>query len=251
MSLIADFFEALRFLTIIPIPQKGPGPSVPGSFSSSSLARSMFFFPLAGLLIGAVTLGIYFLFQSYLPASLTILILLTTPIFLSGGLHLDGFADFVDGFGGGKNKEDILRIMKDSHIGTFGAAGIVLLLLAKYQMLLELPSKEMVFLMALASSRWVQVVLCFFLPPANPSQGLAKEVAQKVGVRELTGASIFLFLMTVWLQGLGLVLFVGLVLFSALIGWIFYQRLGGITGDLIGAASEMTELMIYFLAVLL
>ncbi|MBI3307156.1 MAG: adenosylcobinamide-GDP ribazoletransferase [Candidatus Omnitrophica bacterium] len=245
MPLLIDFMEALRFLTIFPIPL----PKGARRHSASALAHSMLFFPLVGLCIGFISLGVYFIFKSHIPYTISNLFLLIIPVILSGGLHLDGFADFLDGFCSGKNKEEMFKIMKDSRIGTFGAAGLVLLLLIKYQLLMELPLKEAVFLMALASSRWIQVALCFFLPAAKPSEGLGREVAHKVGVRELTGASIFLFLMTIWLQGLGLILFVGLVLFLALVSWIFVQRFGGITGDLIGAASEMTEIMIYFLTV--
>ena len=245
-----DFLEALRFLTILPLPPAK-------TQKPDALARAMLFFPLVGFSIASVSLGIYVLVSGYLPEKLGILLLLALPILLSGGLHADGFADFCDGFFGGKDKAQILRIMKDSRIGTFGVVGLVLLLLTKMELLQALPSKAIPYLIALTASRWMQVALSFYLPSAReqadltplhgtPSGGgLVEAVARKVGRLELLGASGFLFaVMLLLVPGMGPLLFAGLVGLLLALAVFYKKKLGGITGDMLGAASEMTEVVV-------
>lgn len=234
-----DLKQALSFLTIIPLP----------GIRKGNLKRAMIFFPLVGFLIGAVSLMILLGLSTSLLPRLEALILVTLPILLTGGLHLDGFADFCDGFGG-KNKEEILRIMRDSRVGVWGAAGVVLLLIWKMELLAALPSRGGAFLLSLTASRWAQVVLSYFLPYANPEGGLGESVAKKVKVRELAGATGFLAVLIFFLGAPGLVTFLALLPFLALAGFLFFKRVGGVTGDLLGAASEATEvyvLLIFFL----
>ena len=241
--MLDDFFEALRFLTVLPCPS--PPASRPGS-----LARSTFFFPLVGALIAGISLAIVFALHAVLPENILNLILVICPMVLSGGLHLDGFADSCDGFFSTKDREDALRVMKDSRIGTWAAAGVALLVLAKSEFLSVLPGKPLVFINALAASRWAQVVLCYFLPAARPD-GLGSQVARKVGTRELAGATSFLFLATLPLQWLGFFVFLGLLIVIGLLALLYKKRFGGITGDLLGAANEITELAVYFLTLVL
>lgn len=243
-TIIRDLFAALRFLTIAPIP-------TPSRKKEGDLARSMFFFPLVGFLIGIVSLWIYAWLRPYFSERAANLALLAIPIFLSGGLHLDGFADFCDGFASAKSKEETIRIMKDSRIGVWGAAGVCLLLIAKLELLMDLPMKAAAFLMAMTASRWSQVVLSYFLPYAGRAGGLGEAVAHRVGLRELIGASFFLFLATISMEWLGLVVFFGLLVFLGLLSALFVKRVGGVTGDLLGAASEGTELFILTLVTLL
>lgn len=241
--MFTDFLEALRFLTIFPVPA--------AKKKANDLARAMFFFPLVGFLIGLATLWVFSSASSIFPEGVANLLLVFVPVVLSGGLHLDGFADFCDGFFGPRDKTEILKIMKDPHIGTWGAAGIFFLLLVKYELLRIFPDKAPPLLFALTASRWSQVILSYCLPYAGLEGGLGKRVAQKIQLRELLGATFFLFLVTLWLQWVGLFVFVGLAIFLAPLGYFYKRRLGGITGDLLGAASEMSEaVVLLFLAVL-
>ena len=239
--MILDFIEAVRFLTVLPLP---------GQVREGGLARAMFFFPLVGFLIGVTTLAITQLLSFDLFVRLEALSLVTVPILLTGGLHLDGLADFSDGFFGGKNKEDVLRIMRDSRIGVWGALGVALVLLWKWELLASLPGRGAAFLFSLTASRWSQVVLAYFLPYANPEGGIGKAVAKKISLRELTGATAFLSAAVFFSRGRGVLCFLTLLPFLAGLGFVFRKRLGGVTGDLLGAASEMTEvfvLLIFFL----
>lgn len=235
--MMGDFLEALRFLTVLPIP---------GGKKEGDLARSMFFFPLVGLLIGLLSLAVVRALSLDAFVRLEALALVTLPVLLTGGLHLDGFADFCDGFFGGKDKGEVLRIMRDSRIGAWGTLGLVLLLFWKWELLASLPRRGEVLLLSLVASRWVQVVLAYFLPYANPEGGLGEKVAKRVRVRELVGASAFLTVLVLFTRASGVLAFLALIPFLWGAGWFFKRRVGGITGDLLGAASEASEVFVLF-----
>ena len=236
-TLVTELIEAVRFLTIIPLPDRG---------KKVDLARAMFFFPFVGLLIGVLSLLIVHSLSLYVFVRLEALALITLPILLTGGLHVDGFADFCDGFFGGKKKEDVLRIMRDSRVGVWGALGVVLLLFWKWELLASLSGRDGVLLFSLTASRWAQVVLSYFLPYANPKAGVGEAVAKKVKLHELTGATGFVVAVIFFMRGSGVLCFLALFPFLAAVGFYFKKRVGGITGDLLGAASEATELFLFF-----
>lgn len=242
-SFLGDFRTALRFLTVFPLPG-GTDPV------TSNLARATVFFPLVGFLIGAVSLGLYLLARPFLPPDAADLILLLAPVALTGGLHLDGFADFCDGFFAGGNKAEILRIMKDPHIGVWGAVGLTMLLIAKWEFLHHLPAKAGFFLFAMIVSRWVQAAMAFCLPYAGAPGGLAERVAGKMTVGQWAGATFFLLPAFLLIPMKGWLVFPALAAFLICLGLFFQRRLGGITGDLLGAASELTELFVLVFAVL-
>ncbi len=233
--MISEFFEAVRFLTILPLP---------GGGGEGKLARATFFFPLVGFLIAVATLAVTQLLSFDLFVRLEALSLVTLPILLTGGLHLDGLADFCDGFFGAKEKNEIFRIMRDSRVGAWGVLGVILALFWKWELLASLSGRGSALLFSLTASRWAQVVLAYFLPYANPAGGVGELVAKKVGLRELVGASVFLSLVGFFLKGKGVLCFIALLPFLAGIGFLFRKRVGGVTGDLLGAASEMTEIFI-------
>lgn len=239
--MISDFFCALGFLTIFPSPQSK------GGVKEGDLARSMFFFPLIGILIGVLSLLVVELFSFSPFGRIKALALVTLPILFSGGLHVDGFSDFCDGFFSGKNKEEILRIMRDSRIGVWGASGVVLLLFWKWELLATFPNRATPFLLSLTASRWAQVALAYFLPYANPVGGLGQTVAKKVGIRELAGATGFLSVLIFSTGGVGVICFLALLPFLAGVGFLFWKRVQGITGDLLGAASEATEVFVFLI----
>lgn len=235
--MIADFVEAVRFLTLLPLPRR---------WKKGDLPHAMFFFPLVGFLIGVFSLAVAYGLSPYLFPRLQALVLVTVPILVTGGLHVDGLADFCDGFFGGKSKSDVLRIMRDSRVGVWGALGVALLLLWKLEFLAALPGRGGPLLLSLVAGRWAQVVLCYFLPYANPVGGLGEAVARKVKVRELAGATAFLAVLVFFLSAPGIVCFLALLPFLAALGLAFQKRVGGVTGDLLGAASEMTEVFVLF-----
>ncbi len=242
-KIIRDFSTALTFLTILPFP-------TPKTSEESSLAKSMIFFPLIGFLIGVIALTAAHFLEPIFSSRFAYLMMVLIPILLNGGLHIDGFADFVDGFLGGEDKAGILRIMKDSAIGAWAVVAVVFLILAKWELIVLLPLRAGAFLFALTASRWAQVLLSFFQAYAGAAPGLGTSVARKVQAREMVGATLTTFAAAIFLLGLnGVVIMAALAIFVFLIGRYFQSRIGGITGDLIGATSEITELLVFMLAI--
>jgi adenosylcobinamide-GDP ribazoletransferase len=234
--LFEDFFEALRFLTIFKVPSQT-------RWSENALARSMIFFPSVGLMIAGLSLALFSVAENFFPHRIATLVLLIAPIVISGGLHVDGFADFCDGFFGGKERADILRIMKDSRVGAWGALGVALLMLTKFELLLAIPQQGIVFVGALVASRWAQVVLSAALPYAGLGEGISELVAKKTSAREVLGATLFL-MPFLFLIPNGFLILSSCVFFLFALGSFFKKKVGGITGDLFGAASELTEVFI-------
>ena len=202
--LIRRFLLALSFLTVLPIPliffkkeiENKNNNSVNADFSKSSV-----FFPLAGLLIGGILYVFYLLLKCInLPIQLQAGFLLAIWVFLSGGLHLEGLADMVDGFSGGENKEDIIRIMKDGSIGAKGAIVLILLILLKYLLLYSLTesSKGGILLLAPMLGRWSMVIAAYSGKPASSSNTLSNMFTRYLGKKELListlSAVIFIFL---------------------------------------------------------
>lgn len=235
-----DFLIAVSFLTILPV-------SVDVTEKKNALARAMIFFPLVGLGIAGVSLGLVHLLNPFLSERLSNLLLVLFPIVLSGGLHTDGLSDFFDGFFQGKSREDILRVMKDPHIGVWGTLSIVFFILLKWELLMILPSKGKIFLVAITLSRWSHVFLSYLQPYARIEGGLGEAVAQKIGKRELAGASLLALLAAGLLGWNGLCVFLGIFLFVLWMGHFCQKKIGGITGDAIGATGEMSEIMSYVL----
>ena len=125
------FFGAIRFFTRL---------TVPGwvGHSSEALERSSRYFPAVGLIVGGVAALVFVLSSLILPKTLAVLASMASTLYVTGAFHEDGWSDMVDGFGGGWDKPQILTIMKDSRIGSFGAVALVILLLAKFCALLEI-----------------------------------------------------------------------------------------------------------------
>ncbi len=126
------FLIALQFLTIIPVP-------FPLRCEERDLGRSMAFFPLVGLFLGALLVGADFVLTLRLPRPVVDLLLITLLSAVTGALHLDGLADVCDGLAARGGRERFLAVMKDSRIGAVGVVGLVLALLLKYEALLHIP----------------------------------------------------------------------------------------------------------------
>lgn len=232
-----EFRLAGAFLTRFPV--AGADPIQP-----RQLARSMAFYPLIGLLLGALLVGADLLLGQLLPRAVLDALLLTLLIVVTGALHLDGLADLLDGLAGGKDRESLLRIMKDSRIGAIGAVGLVMVLLLKYLSLTSLPlaQKTAALLLMPAAGRWTPVVLAVTCPYLRPEGGTGKAFVEEVGRRELAIATSFLAVLVLGLFRLqGLLIFGLLALAAGIMIAYCRRRLGGVTGDVLGAATEVAE----------
>jgi adenosylcobinamide-GDP ribazoletransferase len=236
------FFGALRFFTRLPVPAWV-------GHSQAALDRAARYFPLVGILVGVLG-GLTFLLVAFvLPVSLAILSSMAATLLVTGAFHEDGLADAVDGFGGGWTREQVLVIMKDSRIGSYGALAVALMLLAKFNALYELPDDWIApaLVAAHAASRFFSTLLIFALDYVRDDDSArAKPLAVRMGAGGLAVAGLFglaplaLLSPEAALAGLGLA-----ALTTVLAARYFVRRIGGYTGDCLGAAQQLAELAIY------
>jgi len=238
---------AIGCLTILPF-----GPR--GDIQDTDLGGSWLWFPLVGLLIGAGLVGVYVLTSLVFPPLVVAACVLLSWVVITGALHLDGLGDLVDGLYGGRTREERLRIMKDPHVGAMAVVSLVLLLLLKFALLSSIPSAAMnrTLLISPCLGRYAMVLLGSTLPYARSEAGTAAPFVKYGTKRAWLGAT----LMAVPASGLafgsrGLVLFGVTLVGSLLMRAIFHRALGGITGDALGAAGEVTEALMMFVVVLI
>ena len=227
-----DLLAALQFLTILPVKR---------NFTSAQIARSAAYFPVVGLIIGAILLGLHCLLTFLLPGGIVSGLLLAALVVLGGGLHLDGLADTIDGLAGHRTPERRLEIMHDSRIGAIGAVGLFLFLIIEYITLNSLPDKWMPFTLLLAPtvSRWAMIDAIFAYPYARP-EGLGKAFKQGVSWIELLIASLVaLALAAILFQTAGLVILATVFIVINGAALYFKRQLGGLTGDTYGAINEI------------
>jgi len=236
---------ALTFLTTLPWPRVGRA-------DARDLARSLFWFPWVGALLGLIFWAAWRLLLQYFPAAAASALLLTLTVILTRGLHLDGLADTADGLGGGRDRGEILRIMKDSHLGTFGATALLLVLLLKFALFQAWAGPGRIFLLYPVVSRWGLVFLAYLSPYARPEGGLGEAMTTGASLRTLTGATLSAALLSFLAYGIsGLLLLTGAALAILLLSFYFRKKLGGVTGDVLGAAAELVEVLVLAGALLL
>lgn len=234
-----EFRTAAAFLTIFPVGREL-------SMEPSRLARSMGLFPAVGLVIGLFLVVLNWALAPLVPRGVLDTLLVLIMIVVTGGLHLDGMADVIDGLAGSRERESSLRIMKDSRVGAMGAVSLMMILLLKYVCLHNVPSevKSAALLFMPAAGRWVQVALACCAPYVRPEGGTGAVFVDHVGVREFLVAGVTLTVAALVLfHWQGAVLLVALGLAALLLLRYFKRRLGGVTGDVLGAATELIEVL--------
>lgn len=242
-ALLVSFSDAVSFLTIVPL----PCPLAAGD-ASSRVGRALGWFPAVGALVGLAAGAAVCLGRFWWTPEVAAFLGLATAAFLTGGLHLDGFADTVDGLASWKKKEEALSIMRDARIGALGALGLFLILGLQWTFLVAIPSEKLLLglMAAFALSRWGMVLSCHLFPVAKGSSRLGGLATREKSRPALWGASFLAagisFASSSWSQSLFL-----LALTAALIwflGQFFVSRFGGVTGDTLGASGEVTTLFL-------
>ena len=230
---------ALTFLTKVPWPRSTQA-------EAQDLARSLFWFPWVGALLGLIFLGAWSGLNWLLPRPAAAALLLCLTVLITGGLHLDGLADTIDGLGGGQTPEECWRIMKDSRVGAFGVMSLILVLLAKFALFLAAGQKGLrgEFILFPIISRWSMVYLAYLSPYARPEGGLG-EAMTTVSRRTAVGATLAALALAVLVYGLkGLLVLLAAAVVVWLLSRFFKQKLGGITGDVLGAVNEVMEVAV-------
>jgi len=229
--MIHAFLAALQFLTILPV-RTPPG----------SLATAAVFFPVVGALVGLASAGIYFLLLPVAPRSLLAILIVALWAVWNGGLHEDGLADTADAFGGGQSREDILRILKDSAIGSFGALALIFSALLRWQSL-ALAAEGQIGRLLVVSQVLPRVGMLWLAYSAGgATKGLGGSLAEALTRRHLWVATAIALAISFAVAGWTAFLFV--VVCGAVIlplRWFFRSRIGGITGDCLGAANQLQE----------
>ncbi|MDD5016250.1 MAG: adenosylcobinamide-GDP ribazoletransferase [Atribacterota bacterium] len=250
MKILRDFSLAIRFLTIIPVISFSPPDNTDQNEEvlAENFANSMAFFPLVGMLIGILLVLLRRLFYYLTVSSLVSdALVLIVWIWLSGGLHLDGFADSVDGFLGGHDKEEILKIMKDSSTGAKGVVALVSLLLLKYVLLAEMPLwlKDVTLFFTPAIGRWSMVIAAFLGKSARLKNSMGKLFMDYVGWREVIFASLTMAVIGILLFKLYVLplVIIGIVIVLSILKYC-QEKIGGISGDILGAINEIVEVSI-------
>lgn len=229
---------AVAFFTRIPVPA-----SV--EFSQASLNRASRYFPAVGWLIGALCATALWLLMLVFPQDVAVLISIAISLLLTGCFHEDGLADTCDGLGGGWTREQKLSIMKDSRIGTYGAAALWVSLTLKFVVLSQLINPVLALLVAHPLSRIIPTVFIAAMPyVSDVDTSKAKPLAESGSGADTAIAIITGLIALMFINNPFIILFVLLVL--AGVAYVFLKRqIGGFTGDALGAVQQVGELAIY------
>lgn len=264
------FFTALQFFTRMPIPAWV-------GFEPVWLQRCVRYFPLIGALVGGVGVVALALAVQWWPPMVAVVLSMAATVWFTGGFHEDGWADTCDGLGGHVSKERALLIMKDSRLGTYGALGLILILMLKATVLAalltplvtELQAREqshiqqvllgwtsLGLIWAHALSRLMPVLLIRCLPYAGDADhAKAKPLALSIGTGDVVAALLVTLgvvaVLAAWLSHLGWpwatwwramgTSTLAALLITAWAARWFYKRLGGFTGDTLGATQQLSE----------
>jgi adenosylcobinamide-GDP ribazoletransferase len=232
---VRDLSNALRFLTRLPVPATMAG--------ADDLPRTAAWFPLVGAIVGVAVGGAMWAGADVSPW-LGALCALVVWVVITGGLHLDGLADVADALAAShRSPERFLAVLRDPHSGAFGAMAIALQLIAKLVLLAEIPVTHAVVALGLVAAwaRWGALVWALLLPPLAEGSGAAFATGTNPYVIAATG--LVLAFLSAWLSPLLVV--APVVVIAVAVYWKL--RLGGMTGDCLGASIEVTETALLFL----
>jgi adenosylcobinamide-GDP ribazoletransferase len=238
-NLVENLVAAFQFLTRIPMPRL--------AYAPDSLSRSLAFFPVVGLALGAAAALVHRLLAPHLGRPIVALAVVLFLALTTGALHEDGLADAADGFGGGRDREHTLAVLRDSRIGSYGALALILSVSARVLLLSSIPRAHLTGYLVAAQtlSRWTSLPLSL-LPAARSGDGQGARVAGQVSPGTLAlGSALALGICAAALRRSLVAPSCCAVLVTALAARFFWRRLGGVTGDCFGAVIQLTEIAIY------
>jgi len=238
---------ALRTLSILPVPGR----------EAERFSDSLYWFPITGFLLGVLQAGLGYTGNTFGWPELSSLLVVLGGIALTRGLHADGLADFADGFWGGKTREAALRIMKDPQVGSFGVLALVAVMGMKWVLLLQLLHHDAFnwIVAGTVLSRWVMVPLAVMLPYARTGGGTAASFVEGSKRVHLVLATISMLVLLFSLMGFqplfSLAAAASALLAGMVTGFASKRKLGGVTGDVLGATSELTEVAVWLAGALI
>lgn len=240
MDVIQDVALAVQFMTRVPIRSERLDPA--------RLSRAAAWFPAVGLLVGGAAVLAYMFVVPHLARTLAALIAVFVMVMITGGLHEDALADCADAFGGGWTREDKLRIMKDSRIGSFGAVAMILSLTSRVLLLAMMPAGAVVgyLISAQVLARWTPLPLGALLKPAREHEGQGRRLAGATSwLTVALGTAIAIALTILILRASAWQPILTVAIVTGASGLYYKRRLGGITGDCMGATIQLSEIAVY------
>ena len=236
------YFVAQTFMTRLPSPVKL-------QWSDSELAQSTPWFALVGIVVGLIAALGWWIGYTGWSATLAAVFAVTASVLATGAVHEDGLADSADGIGGAFELEKKLTIMRDSRIGTYGSVALILVIVAKVSAISLLnPTTAMSTIIgAHMLGRWTSVPLIKYNRYVR-EQGTGKPFASAVTLQHVVISSIFVLLCSLVCFAGKTLLVIPLVLAGLWCAqWYVRRKLGGITGDVLGAINSLTELLVYLI----
>lgn len=237
---LRTFVHALQFLTRLPAP-------TPSEFDPNDLSRSAVWFPVVGLIVGAfVAFGVWA--GGIVSPGVGALMGLVIWVGITGALHLDGLGDVADGLGAAHRDPDRFQeVLRDPHVGAFGVIAMTLQLIAKLVLLAEVPASNAWALAALllipAWARWGTQVWSLAVPPL--AKGSGERFAWQISKPAVAVQGLILAAVSAWAAPALL----GALIVVPLVAVYWRARLGGITGDCLGASVEITETLLLLFVV--
>jgi adenosylcobinamide-GDP ribazoletransferase len=243
---VRTLLVAVTFLTRLPVPIDASGADVRAATR---------WFPIIGAALGTLAAFASLALSGLdVPPLLTATLLIAVGAWVTGAMHLDGLADLADGFGGGRTKDDALRIMRDPRVGSFGAIALILVVALKIAALTALIERRIgpaALIAAPTLSRWTVVALGRWLPYARDEDGLGKAATQSDDLWGFLIATIIAAGVSIAAAGIdALALWVGTITAVVCVGRSASRHIGGVTGDVFGATVELTEAAVLTTAVL-
>jgi adenosylcobinamide-GDP ribazoletransferase len=239
------FWLAVGFLSRVPM-------MVKIDYSPRLMNQCSVYFPVVGLLLGAIYALLFTLLIQVWSEWVSVILVTGFHLWITGAFHEDGLADSVAALGGGYSIEARLKIMKDSRIGTYGAAALVMALLLKVALLHESPAIWLALLVTPCIARLTPLVLMRALAyVSDPDTSKSKPVADGFSTQRLIIASAFVavtcLVLGAWNPGLLMAAAISVGVVAALWGWQLKRDLGGYTGDTLGASVVLSELLLLLL----
>ena len=235
------FWTAVSFYSRLPVPKNI-------NYELSASGEASKYLPIVGFIISSILGLVFYLSIMIFPKSISVFLTLLFGALLTGLIHEDGYSDFIDGFGGGWNKEKILTIMKDSSIGVFGTVGLIFLLGIKFTLLLEMPTGTIPFVIIFAglTSRANAVSLMYDMNYARSEDSKSNKMVKRISLAELIFIGICGILPLVFFKNPYLIIIlVALLLFRFWIKYFMNKWINGYTGDCLGFVQQISEIIIY------
>lgn len=239
------FLSAVMFLTRLPVSRWV-------SYRAEYLSKSTVYFPLVGAIVGGIGAFAMWIFSLAFTTAISVLGSMLVTVLATGAFHEDGLADSFDGFGGGFNKERVLEIMKDSRIGTYGAVALWFALSIKFFFLYEIASENifnaaLVMICAHLLARYSSLILIFNSIYVRGESSPTKPFAERITPKRLIIATLYSIGICIWLlESFAVVAVLTILAVGFYSKRYFDKRIGGITGDALGAANQIAELSVYF-----